>query len=373
MVSMDTIADQLKKIGFNYHGWGRTEIHELQHILLEGEEIYECVNGIYDGGFALMVATDIRVLLIDKKPLNYLTVEDMRYELISEIDYNHRLIGAYISLASGNKILKFTSINQPRLRKLITHVQTCMAESKKQETSHQEYQNQHLEQINHQLQSYLVAQYKQQQKLHDQIKDAMQNRENGTPLIEPPAPIRPDPKLSDYMYAQQLLEQYKKQTGQPIEGELVAPTTTTASSEVSANANMGDMSTEIPSSDSAAIAAAASADLNAASEQDQIKEMYQEGQEEVFGKSSSANTADSSSSTSGRHLTDLLPTAQFKKISNQALSGASAVQAHLPFGGEVNPLRIAYSKLPMLLRYRKLGIKPKPPVLTPNSAAAKAT
>ncbi|HSX47612.1 MAG TPA: PH domain-containing protein, partial [Patescibacteria group bacterium] len=92
----------------------------------------------------------MRVLLVDKKPLNYLTVEDMRFDMISEMDYSHRLLGATISISSGDKNLRFRSYNQARLRKLIGHVQHCMAESKKRIDTHQEGQVQHLEQINKQ-------------------------------------------------------------------------------------------------------------------------------------------------------------------------------------------------------------------------------
>ena len=117
MVSQKSIEEQLKRIGFNKFGWGRGEVNELHNIILPGEEIFECVNGTYEGGFALILASDVRVLLIDKKPLNYLTVEDMRFDMITEIDYSHRLLGANISISAGDKHLKFRSYNQPRLRK----------------------------------------------------------------------------------------------------------------------------------------------------------------------------------------------------------------------------------------------------------------
>jgi len=214
MVSIKKVEKQLKKIGFNHNGWGRTEVRELQNIILPDEEIYECVNGIYDGGFALLVATDVRVLLIDKKPLNYLTVEDLRFDMINELDYNHRLIGAYISISAGNKNLKFTSINQPRLRKLIGHVQRCMAEAKQRQSSHQEGQVQHLEQINQQLQSYLLTQQQQQERLQVHLERIQNNDvQAAVPL---PEPIKPDNRLADYLYAQQLLAQYQAQTGQAV-------------------------------------------------------------------------------------------------------------------------------------------------------------
>jgi hypothetical protein len=214
MANLKKIEKQLKKIGFNHNGWGRTEVRELQNIILPDEEIYECVNGIYDGGFALLVATDVRVLLIDKKPLNYLTVEDLRFDMINELDYNHRLLGAYISISAGNKNLKFTSINQPRLRKLIGHVQRCMAEVKKKQSSSQEGQIQHLEQINQQLQSYLLTQQQQQERMQAHL-ERIQSDVQAT-AIPPPEPVKPDNRLADYLYAQQLLAQYQIQTGQPM-------------------------------------------------------------------------------------------------------------------------------------------------------------
>src|ERR1035438_180349 len=119
MVSKQSVDEQLERLGFNLHGWGQAEIKELPNILLPGEEIYELVNGIYEGGFALAVATDVRVLLIDKKPMKYLTVEDLRFDMISEIDYSHRLFGAQIHISTGSKNLSFRSYNQPRLRKMI--------------------------------------------------------------------------------------------------------------------------------------------------------------------------------------------------------------------------------------------------------------
>src|SRR3982751_2884068 len=107
MVTAESVEKQLKKVHFNTFGWGRTEARELPHILMPDEQIYELVNGIYEGGFALLVATNVRMLLIDKKPMNYLTVEDLRFDMISEIDYAHRLLGARISISTGSKNLKF--------------------------------------------------------------------------------------------------------------------------------------------------------------------------------------------------------------------------------------------------------------------------
>jgi hypothetical protein len=269
--SAATIEKQLMDLGFRVHGWGRSEVKELQNIILPEEEIYECVNGLYEGGFALLLATDVRVLLVDKKPLNYLTVEDLRFDMINEIDYSHRLFGAYIKISAGETSLKFNSVNQHRLRKLIGHVQQCMAEAKKQQATHP-----HLEQINQQLQSYLLAQYQQQQKLQEQLQEVKDSQTAAAPLPSPdPDQPRPSPELADYLFARSLMARHLTETGRQR---------------------------------------AAAEPATAKGQKDQLAELYAEGFQEVFGKHDAS-----------------------------------------PPLAEINPLHVAYSKLPQALRNRKFG------------------
>lgn len=187
MVSAESVREQLKRLHINAESWGRSEYRELPGILLPDEEIYECVNGMYEAGFALLIATDIRVLLVDRKPLNYLTVEDLRFDMINEIDYSHRLIGAQIDISAGSHDLIFRSYNKNRLRKLIGHVQHCMAEAKRQHQLQQEGQNNHLERLNEQLQLYLLAQQGNERELTRRLIEAQEVNKKpqaDSPLVE---------------------------------------------------------------------------------------------------------------------------------------------------------------------------------------------
>src|ERR1700733_10228207 len=112
MVNATSVESQLRKIGYK-RGWNRAETEELAAILLPDEEIFECVNGWYEGGFSLLCATNIRILLIDKKPFKFLNVEDLRFDTINQIDYSHRLFNASICITAGSKSLIFRSYNQP--------------------------------------------------------------------------------------------------------------------------------------------------------------------------------------------------------------------------------------------------------------------
>lgn len=337
MVSKKSVEKQLKKIKFNYNAWGRGEANELHNILLPEEEVFECVNGVYDGGFALLVGTNVRLLLVDKKPLNFLTVEDLRFDMINEIDYSHRLFGARISVSTGAKNLKFMSYNQARLRKLIGHVQHCMAETKKQQTDHQLDQKQHLEQINQQLQTYLLAQHQQQQKLQEQLEKA--RKEEGVKAAMPDIElVKPSPELADYLYAQSLLAQHGMQQHDQ------APTIPTPQSATDDN-NHGLEALPPPRSEQRALPAA-EAGLAANSE---MVDLYSEGMREIFGRHHGQSSKHESDTTTPSQSQPHQATQQDK---SQILD-RSTPSLHKPL--EINPLRVAYSKLPMALRNRKFG------------------
>jgi hypothetical protein len=133
MISKQAVEEQLKRIGCNFRFWGRSEINELGRILMEDEIIAQCTNGEYANGFAMLVATNHRLLLVDKKPFLYLTVEDVRYEMITEFNYNHRLMNSTINVFTANKTLTFTSWSQHRLRKLLEYVQARVLEMRQQQ------------------------------------------------------------------------------------------------------------------------------------------------------------------------------------------------------------------------------------------------
>lgn len=316
MVDPQSVEAQLKKIHFNHHGWGRSEAKELPNILLPDEEIHEVANGLYDGGFALLVATDCRVLLIDKKPLNYLTVEDFRFDMINEIDYNHRLFGAHINLSAGGKNLRFTSYNQVRLRKLISHVQHSITNGKRKQNDHAVDQKQHLEQINQQLQAYLLAQHQQQQQFQQQIGQSMSAQPVAAPSV--PNPVKPSAELNDYLFAQSLLAQHK---ADQAKAKHLDATNASGAAQVSAPPETPQITAVVPQQ---ALPPVAESSLPKADSQ--MAELYAEGMQEIYGKREQPAVAAAPSEPIS--ITPLL---------------------------EINPLKIAYSKLPMALRNKRFG------------------
>jgi hypothetical protein len=135
MVHPSVIESRLGELGFRASRWFRAEIHELQHILMDDEKIISLACGRYFGSFALLVATDQRLLLIDKRVF-FMTIEDTRYDMISEIDYNSQAYNATVTVYTMNKTHKFTSVKYKReLRELTTYVQRRVWEFRQQQPS----------------------------------------------------------------------------------------------------------------------------------------------------------------------------------------------------------------------------------------------
>lgn len=127
MISLSHVEDQLKRVGCNFRFWGRPEIRELCNILIPGETIAQAVNGRYENGFAMLVVTDHRVLLIDKKPM-FLTLEDIRFDMIAEIDFSAQLFDSTVKIITPNRTLIFISWNQARLRSSLNYIQQRVSE-----------------------------------------------------------------------------------------------------------------------------------------------------------------------------------------------------------------------------------------------------
>lgn len=145
MISLSQVEQQLKKVGCHFRFWGRGEIRALASVLTSDEQIAHCVNGRYEGGFAMLCVTDQRLLLVDHKPM-FMAIEDIRFDMIAEIDYSSQLLISNVKVITPNKTLNFGSWSQYHLREVLNYTQQKMLELR------QQYHT-----INQQVQPILVA------------------------------------------------------------------------------------------------------------------------------------------------------------------------------------------------------------------------
>lgn len=137
MVTLESVDQQLKAIGVKVHFWNRPEVVELQHILLPGETIEGAVSGRYEGGFAMLFVTDQRILLIDKKLL-HLSVEDLRYDMIAEVDYGAQLLSGTVRICTPTKVLMFSGYKPQAVRNIASFIQQRVIEIRQQFAAQQQ-------------------------------------------------------------------------------------------------------------------------------------------------------------------------------------------------------------------------------------------
>lgn len=130
MVSSKEIESQLHAIKVHIRFLGRPEADELCKIILPEEKIIQCLIGFYQDTVALLCVTDKRVLVIDKRPF-FLNIEDVRYEMISEVDYGGRLIDSSLTMHTLGKMFTFKSWRQSQLRSAYSVIQEMVLEVRK--------------------------------------------------------------------------------------------------------------------------------------------------------------------------------------------------------------------------------------------------
>ncbi len=137
MVHQSVIHARMAQLGIKVSSWYRPELKELSSILMDDESIISLVTGRYYGGYALLAATDHRLLLIDKKTM-FMSMEDIRYDMISAINYSSRVFDATILISTMNKQHRFTSVkHKGQMRELTIYAQRRVMEIRQPQSTQQ--------------------------------------------------------------------------------------------------------------------------------------------------------------------------------------------------------------------------------------------
>lgn len=121
MVARKSLNSQLANIGLHFRVFGRGEVKELQKILRIGENIYQCAYGYYHGGSGLLVVTDQRILLLDKRTL-FLNLEELAFKSVTKVNVQFRALQAILTIQCSDKKLVFRSLSDARIRNISMYI-----------------------------------------------------------------------------------------------------------------------------------------------------------------------------------------------------------------------------------------------------------
>lgn len=128
--TLDEIKSQIQTIDGASKFFGFKEIKQLPDILWEDELIEKLVQGFYNTGQGILVATNKRLIFVDKGLIYGLRVEDFPYDKITSIQYKTGLLFGEIKIfASGNKA-DITQINKQQTRDFAEYVRARISSVK---------------------------------------------------------------------------------------------------------------------------------------------------------------------------------------------------------------------------------------------------
>lgn len=110
------VLTALRLLGADEYDMLLSETHILPRLLEADEQLFGAVYGKYKkspgnaAGRGMLVVTDRRVLLVDKKPL-WLHYEEIKFDVLSAVRYGHVGIGTTITLSTRMGDISFRTFN----------------------------------------------------------------------------------------------------------------------------------------------------------------------------------------------------------------------------------------------------------------------
>ena len=127
LVAQQVIAPHLRILGANLYDLSLPETRTLLYLLDPDETPLGLVYGRYHYadkpvGRGLLVATNSRIMLIDKKPL-YLNFNEISYSMVSGVEYAHIGLVSIVALSTHKGDVRVRTFNSTCARRFVAAVE----------------------------------------------------------------------------------------------------------------------------------------------------------------------------------------------------------------------------------------------------------
>jgi Bacterial PH domain len=126
------IKQELVAVGVSRYGLWLSESRYLPHIIHENEHIGGVVYGYHEDGLAMLVATNLRVIFLDKKPL-FINEDEFIYGSVSGISHSQAGMGTTITLHTRVKDYTIKTLNELCANHFVEYMESHYLESKQEE------------------------------------------------------------------------------------------------------------------------------------------------------------------------------------------------------------------------------------------------
>jgi hypothetical protein len=118
----ERVAGELRELGVTGFGMLRMESRYLPHIIHSGEHLKGVVYGRHKDGFAMLVATDRRVVFLDKKPL-FANQDEVTYDVVTGVNLSTNGIGKAVTLHTRVKDFEIRTYNGKCARGFVSYIE----------------------------------------------------------------------------------------------------------------------------------------------------------------------------------------------------------------------------------------------------------
>lgn len=122
----ERIKQQLLSLGMSRFVLATSEAHYLPRIIHPDENIVGVIYGHSKNGFAMILATDKRIIFLDKKPF-FVIEDEITYSVVSGVSHGQAGIGSTVILHTRIKDYKFQTLNERCARGFVAAIeQRCV-------------------------------------------------------------------------------------------------------------------------------------------------------------------------------------------------------------------------------------------------------
>lgn len=118
----DRITAELKGLGVSKFALGRMESRYLPQIIHADEHLGGVVYGHHEDGYAMLVATDKRVIFLDRKPF-YVNEDEISYDIVSGINFSHAGVGSTVTLHTRIREYAFRTFNRKCAQQFVRYIE----------------------------------------------------------------------------------------------------------------------------------------------------------------------------------------------------------------------------------------------------------
>lgn len=116
------IRQELLALGASKIALNSMEARHLPSVIHANEHIGGMVYGHHEDGMAMLVATDKRIIFIDKKPL-FVNEDEITYDVVSGVRFSHAGFGSTVALHTRAKDYTFKTLNQICARGFVEYIE----------------------------------------------------------------------------------------------------------------------------------------------------------------------------------------------------------------------------------------------------------